>query len=63
MFLRVALMAAFAWCALPRIEKLRNKVHLQIKERSRLIEIERTEKRLIAMQYHMDWKLGSPVRG
>ena len=39
-------MAAFAWCALPRIEKLRYKVHLQIKERSRLIEIERTEKRL-----------------
>ena len=37
-------MAAFAWCALPRIEKLRYKVHLQIKERSRLIEIERTEK-------------------
>ena len=47
LFLRVALLAAFAWCVLPRIEIVTYRTHLQIMERSRLVEVERTDERLL----------------
>ena len=52
MFLRVALTAAFAWCALPGIEQLRYNVHLQIKIRSRFTEVERMDK---SLQFNNIW--------